>query len=97
MDQAGSGITFLVEILHQALGVKLLVTSRERLNLYAETIFDARGLNVPEAGAAQAEEYSAMTLFRQNAQRVNCTFHFTDEETTAAIRICRLVRYAIGN
>lgn len=91
VDQAGSGITFLVEILHQALGVKLLVTSRERLNLYAETIFDARGLNVPEAGAAQAEEYSAMTLFRQNAQRVNRTFHFTDEETTAAIRICRLV------
>ncbi|MDP1546372.1 MAG: tetratricopeptide repeat protein [Anaerolineales bacterium] len=91
VDEEGSGTAFLVEILHQALGIKLLVTSRERLNLYVETIFDAHGLDVPQEGAPQPEEYSAMALFLQNARRVQRGFDFTKEETAAAMRICRLV------
>ena len=91
VDEAGSGTALLVEILHQALSVKLLVTSRERLNLYVEMIFDAHGLDVPQEGSPQPEEYGAMALFLQNARRIHRGFDFTKEETAATMRICRLV------
>ena len=45
LDSAG----LLVEILQHAPGVKLLVTSRERLNLQGATDFAAYGTPVPSA------------------------------------------------
>jgi predicted ATPase len=41
------GVGLLAELLEQAPGVKLLVTSRERLNMQVEWLFDLQGLPVP--------------------------------------------------
>jgi predicted ATPase len=44
-------VGLLVEILEQAPGVKLLVTSRERLNLRGEWVFEVEGMPVPSGSA----------------------------------------------
>jgi len=69
------GIGLLAEVLEQAPGVKLLVTSRERLNMQGEWLFDIQGLPVPPLDQVdRAEEYSAVALFVQSARRIHSNF-----------------------
>lgn len=84
---------FLDELLQQAPQVKLLLTSREPLNLREELLFDLAGLPFPieTAAAATALRYSAVTLFWQNARRVQRHFQPADEEQQAINRICALL------
>ncbi|NJM42327.1 MAG: hypothetical protein HC853_17115 [Anaerolineae bacterium] len=78
------------EVLRAAPDVKLLITSRERLNLQAEWMFGLDGLDVPLAGRGDAS-CSAMQLFVQGAQRTRASFALNENELPAAGRICRLV------
>jgi len=69
-----------------------MATSRERLNVQGEWLFEVNGLAYPRAEQLQqAEEYSAVQLFVQAARRVNPTFALTSQELPAVIRICHLV------
>ena len=64
--------TLLVEFLHEAPGVKLLVTSRERLNLRAEWLLPVTGLPFPTGvDAPDAEQFDAVRLFARSTQRVS--------------------------
>jgi predicted ATPase/transcriptional regulator with XRE-family HTH domain len=82
----------LAELLRQTSGVKLLVTSRERLNLQGEWLLDLQGLPVPTLDDVDcAEEYSAVGLFVQTAQRVHAGYALKAEERLAVSRICQLV------
>jgi predicted ATPase/DNA-binding SARP family transcriptional activator len=82
----------LADILASAPGVKILVTSRERLNLHGEWLFDLRGLLYPDRGQeATLEEYAAVELFRQAARRSCIGFTLAGEDIPAVARICRLV------
>jgi predicted ATPase/DNA-binding CsgD family transcriptional regulator len=68
------GVDLLLEILENAPDVKLLVTSRERLRLREEWVFDVAGLTFPENGLSTAlDHYSAAQLFVQSARRVGYT------------------------
>ncbi|MBX3057289.1 MAG: tetratricopeptide repeat protein [Anaerolineae bacterium] len=80
----------LPDILRGAPGVKLLVTSRQRLELAEEWLFDLGGLPLPDAQTPPAEN-SAVALFVQAAKRANRHFDLTAAEETAVGRICRLV------
>jgi predicted ATPase/DNA-binding SARP family transcriptional activator len=80
----------LTEILAGAPEVKILVTSRQRLELAEEWVFDLPGLPLPDAGTPPADN-SAVALFLQTAQRTNRLFMLTEAEETAVIRICHLV------
>ncbi len=52
------------EILRACPQVKLLVTSRERLNLLSEWVFENQGLPVPpDDQAGQFEAYSSLAPF----------------------------------
>lgn len=64
------GAELLSTILEEAAGIKLLVTSRERLNLHEEWIFELGGLPVLAEQTAYGEEQAAVALFLQSAQRV---------------------------
>jgi predicted ATPase/DNA-binding SARP family transcriptional activator/Tfp pilus assembly protein PilF len=89
-DEKGS-TRLLVDILQNAPQVKLLVTSRERLGLRWEWLFEVEGLNVPESvESAGWEVYSAVQLFSRLARRARLRFSL-DEEKSAVVRICRLV------
>jgi predicted ATPase/DNA-binding SARP family transcriptional activator len=88
-DQAA----LLADILKEAPRVKLLVTSREWLNLPQEVVLDVQGLPFPGADRAAGmtlEDYGAVQLFAQNARRVHWSFILRSEEDGVE-RICRLV------
>ena len=72
--------------------VRLLVTSRERLNLHGERLLEVSGLDSPpEADGAAIGGYSATQLFVNSAQAGQPGFRLTGENAAAVGRICRLV------
>jgi predicted ATPase/transcriptional regulator with XRE-family HTH domain len=86
------GVGLFGELLARAPGVKLLVTSRERLNLQGEWVFETQGLPIPPTGqTARAEDYSAVALFVQSARRAQAGFELQDEAQPSVVRICQMV------
>jgi predicted ATPase len=82
----------LANVLHHAPGVTLLVTSRERLALPGEWLFDLSGLSYPPGEPLNGiENYSAVRLFVQRAGQVRRQFALVGGEARAVSRICRLV------
>ena len=82
----------LSEILKAAPALRILVTSRERLNLREEWVFEVRELSYPaNEGESDIEAYDAVQLFLQHAHRVHIGFTLTPRQKPAVIRICRLV------
>ncbi len=90
-DHLLDGAPLVADIVQTALNVKLLVTSREKLNLSGEIIFAMSGLAFPEwETLADALEYDAAKLFIQSAQRVRSDFEFQAVDLAHLARICRL-------
>jgi predicted ATPase/DNA-binding SARP family transcriptional activator len=89
------GADLLVDMLSAAPRVRLLVTSRERLNLRAEWLVEVAGMAFPEAetpdAQGQAGDYDAVQLFEASARRSNPGFTPGKQEQTAAILTCRLL------
>jgi predicted ATPase/DNA-binding SARP family transcriptional activator len=84
----------LVAILQQAPQVKILTTSRERLNLYEEQVLEIGGLSVPAADAAlpeNIEHYAAVRLFCQQARRGQLHWQLQPDQQAAVVQICRLL------
>lgn len=88
-------LALVEEILESAGGVKLLVTSREPLQLRAEWRLDLGGLVYPEEeeliSESSLDAYSAVRLFAQFAQQVQPSFEMTPQNAPAIFRLCRLV------
>ncbi len=85
------GAEIVAEILKRSTGIKILVTSCERLNLQLEWLYQVRGLEYPEDESAAVEEYSAVQLFLQSARRVNAGFALSDTDRSHMVRICRFL------
>lgn len=88
------GVELLLDLLQGAPGIKLLVTSRQRLNLTAEWVILLEGLTVPPAQptptTASPASADAVDLFLFHARRINA--HFSAAGQAQAIgRICQLV------
>jgi predicted ATPase/DNA-binding XRE family transcriptional regulator len=82
----------IAEILQRFPNIKILCTSRERLNLHGEWMFDLRGLPVPQLDHLdKMEEYSAPALFVHSARRINPGFKLTGADKPALFRICQLL------
>jgi predicted ATPase/transcriptional regulator with XRE-family HTH domain len=80
------------DLLHQAPAIKLLVTSRERLNLQGEWVFEVQGLPVPPPGQKDNwESYSAVALFLRSARRTQLDFEVKAGEWPFIMRICQLL------
>jgi len=89
---SAEAVGILTAILEGAPGVVLLVTSRERLNLQAEWVFDVRGLPFPDPkDLSEIQNYSAVRLFVQRAARHKRQFRVTMENAQAIARICSVV------
>jgi predicted ATPase/DNA-binding SARP family transcriptional activator len=88
-----AGVEHLLEILQQAPDVKILVTSRELLNLRAEWLLEVNGLAFPrQADAKEARAFSAVQLFLESAHRVEAGFDLSAETTPAVVRVCQLLQ-----
>ena len=86
--------TFLIDLLQAAPGLKLLVTSRGRLNVRGEWVQMLGGLTYPAEATADPSQwpsYSAIQLFMQTAQSVEPDFVLALTDETAVIRICHFV------
>jgi predicted ATPase/transcriptional regulator with XRE-family HTH domain len=94
------GANLVHDILQSAPQVKLLITSRERLNLRLEWLFDVVGLaypsiDVPRLGESQSAtfltQYSAVQLFVQRATQIQPQFALSEANLTTIARIGHFV------
>jgi predicted ATPase/DNA-binding NarL/FixJ family response regulator len=95
--EAGEALDFLSALLQAAPYVKLLITSREALNLQEEWLYPLMGLAYPPVSVtgealdlAELEAYSAVQLFLQCARRVRPDLDLA-QERDGIMRICQLV------
>lgn len=92
VEQLGNKVAFMTELLAAAPQVKLLVTSRQRLNLQEEWVFPLQGLPLPDAHDLPGmPKNAAAALFMQSAQRHDASFVPDTADWQAVGRICHLV------
>jgi DNA-binding SARP family transcriptional activator/predicted ATPase len=91
-------IQLLVDIFNQAPHVKLLVTSRSRLNIYFEHLLPLQGLDFPKIPAGgkdvsveTIEEYSAIQLFLGRARLQKPDYTIKPNEIRPIVEICQIV------
>ncbi|MBZ0287776.1 MAG: SARP family transcriptional regulator, partial [Anaerolineae bacterium] len=86
------GVGLIADILSAAPGVAILATSRERLGLQEEWLYEIQGLDYPHNGdTADLEAYDAVDLFMRSARRAKPNFKLRDADKPAIARICQLV------
>lgn len=91
-EQLLEGASLLPKMLEAAPGLKLLVTSRERLNLRGEWIFFLDGLDCPSIETmGDPTAFDATQLFMQTARRVQLGFQLKEGDSQHLARICNLV------
>ncbi len=84
------GSSLVAEMISAAPHVQFLVTSRERLNLGSEWVYEVGGLEYPQDASGRIEKYSAVQLFLQTARRVHPGFSMSEAERSSVVRICQL-------
>ena len=85
-------VDIISEILASAPGVKILSTSRERLNLQEEWVLEVPGLSFPQDGnPIHMRDHEALQLFVQHARRARVGIEFSDTQMKAVAHICQLV------
>ncbi len=85
------GITILADMLANAPHLKIMVTSRERLNMQEEWILPVEGLPYPDQSAnGDINHYDAVELFVQTARRIQPGFEIAGNQA-GVIDICRAV------
>ena len=95
-DALSADADFVGEILAHATDVKLLVTSRERLQLQQEWLYVVEGLTYPRAETLESPvpndpmAYDAVALFSDRIKRVQPNFAFA-AESEAVLQVCRQV------
>ncbi|GAA0807470.1 diguanylate cyclase [Spirilliplanes yamanashiensis] len=86
-------------LLARTTGLRVLATSRQKLSLYGERVYQVPPLPLPEAGAAGAADaaaarravaqFPALALFEQRAQAVDADFAVTAGNAAAVVEVCR--------
>ncbi|MCA9903635.1 MAG: hypothetical protein KC547_07245 [Anaerolineae bacterium] len=85
--EASSVVLLLVQT---APKLKLLTTSREKLNLKGETVIALSGMHFPDGGASDSIiEYDAARLFVQTARHVRPHFQLKPGDDEYLARICQ--------
>ena len=94
-----TSLAFVTKLLQTAPDVKLLLTSRVRLNLQGEQLYWLQGLHFPIAQANREplpltalRQYTGIQLFIEATQRVQPAYRLTEEDARAIAAICQLVQ-----
>jgi len=95
-EQLVAGAPFVSDLLKRAPNVTLLLTSRERLNIQAEWLFEVEGLLAPKTVPTRLpddwDEPAAVQLFVQCAARAEIhASTWNEDEKRAAIQLTQLV------
>lgn len=87
-----AGTELILELLQECPGLRLLVTSREHLQLSSETLFVLESMVLPSAARLpDVLSYSAVQLFVETARRMHPKFTVTPANAQAIVHICQLV------
>ena len=92
----------VAELIKNAPFVQVMLTSRERLNLQGEWVYEIDGMQYPTKWLqrsrkksadveADIEKYSAVQLFIQCARRVQADFNVKEVDIAHIVHICQLV------
>lgn len=87
----------IAEILLAAPGCRLLLTSRERLNLQGEWLFSMAGMAYPARAEFQRDgdddpiTHDAVAFFTHCLNRITPNFHLTARDWPAVVRICQML------
>lgn len=84
-------LAYLSELFVRCPQVKILITSRERLNLQEEWVYDLHGLPLPAQDQSDWQENSSVALFLQMARKAQSNFSVNETNRSAIINICRMV------
>lgn len=88
----GDGADLVADLLQRAPHLKIVVTSREPLNLYEEQRYPLRGLGTADGrGGDAGTQYAAADLFLQSVRRRQPHFEVTVADSAPLAEICRLV------
>jgi len=88
-----NGTPLVAELLQEAPLLKLIVTSRERLQIQGEWVYPIFGLDYPEAETAKDfESFGAVQLFLEGATRANPQYTLAESDRTPIAQICDLVQ-----
>jgi len=91
-EQVVEGMPVVARLLLFAPTVTVLVTSRERLHLRREWVYDVAGLGVPGSDATDSfEGYGSVELLGERLRQVRPRTPMRHEERPVVIRICQLV------
>ncbi len=86
------GADLIQELLQRCPGLRMLVTSRERLQLSCEAVYVLDGLDYPsDTPTGAPDSYSAVKLFVETAQRARRRFVLDAGSEQDVVEICRLV------
>lgn len=80
------------EILHTAPNLKIIVTSREPLQIYGEHCYHVPALGLPQNDTIprdEWEQYAGLRLFVERARAANDHFRVGEENLPEMIQICR--------
>ena len=96
-EQLLPDVTFIQALLHQAPGIRLLVTSRLKLNLQNEQLYPLAVLNFPRptpenevVDPPALQESDAAQLFIHFARRIRPAYEWKEADWSALQRICQL-------
>jgi predicted ATPase/DNA-binding SARP family transcriptional activator len=82
----------LATLLQHAPALKLLVTSRIRLDIRAEWLLELSGLSYPNGDVTNNNTYAAVQLFDQRARVIAPEFKLSDDNLPSIKRICQIVQ-----
>ncbi len=77
-------------LLEASLDLRIIITSRERLRLRTEWVFEVPGMEIPDAPDLDYARCDSIRLYRKTALRCGGAESKSDERETVA-RICRLL------
>ncbi len=87
-----AGAELILELLQECPRLRMLVTSREQLQLNSETLLVLDSMALPSAATLpDVLSYSAVQLFVETARRVRPKFTITPANAQAIMHICELV------
>lgn len=87
------GTRVVSTVMREAPGIQFLATSREKLNLSGEAVFNLGGMDFPQWETPEdALEYSAVQMFMQSARRVVPGYELHADDLNYIARICQLVQ-----
>lgn len=88
MEHLLEAAPFVARLVQHAPGVRLLVTSRERLRLQAEQVVYLGGLSLPQTGSSAIAASDAVHLFVERARRMSSDFTLTPQNEPLVAQIC---------